>query len=36
MKLPQSRKYGANLDERETFAPKQFDLENKFDENKKK
>ena len=29
MKLPQSKDYGSNIDERETYSPKQFELDNK-------
>ena len=36
MKLPKSRQYGANIDDKETFAPKQFEIDKKFDENKRK
>ena len=36
MKLPQEKKFGANADERETYLPKQFGSENKFDEEKRK
>lgn len=31
MKLPNRKEYGANIDERETYAPKQFELDNKQD-----
>lgn len=36
MKIPNGKEYGANSDERETFAPKELDLENKFEEIKRK
>ena len=29
MKLPERKNYGSNIDERETYAPKQFELDNK-------
>lgn len=32
MKLPKGKDYGANIDERETYAPKQFELDNKHTE----
>lgn len=28
MKLPKSKNYGSNMDERETYVPKQFELDN--------
>lgn len=36
MKLPNGKEYGANSDERETYAPKKFDLDQKFEEIKRK
>ena len=32
MKFPNNRKYGSNADEKETFLPKQYDLENRQEE----
>ena len=31
MKFPSEKKYGSNTDEKETFLPKQYDLENRQD-----
>ena len=36
MKLPKSKKFGANADEKETYLPKQYDCEIKFDEIRKR